>query len=53
MRGDERGHPGPVQLFMHSPDSGVASYPQMCSTHPVDARGGAMILVNRRIEEGR
>ncbi len=53
MRGDERGRPGLVRLFMHSPDAGVAIYPQMCSARPVDARGGAMILVNRRIEEGR
>ncbi len=45
--------PGPAQLYMHSPDSGVATYPQMCSMRPVDAGGDAMILVNRWIDEGR
>jgi hypothetical protein len=33
--------------------SGVTFYPQMYPAGPVDAGGAAMILVNRRIEEGR
>ena len=39
----EPGYPRAVLGFLHSPESGVASYPQQCPAPPADAPGAAMI----------
>ena len=54
MRDDDVSHQSPLGgRFMHNSNTGSARYPQMCTTQPTDTRNAAMILVNRRIGEGR
>jgi len=53
MGGDERGGHRASVNDSRTGRIGRDIYPQMYPAEPVDTGGAAMILVNRRIEEGR